>query len=156
MSNTSSMVLGFLKLTSQLSCTVFPISLLFPLYQGNTLALPNNITSLVDFLTTCKSLWRLCGFAGMSDSKNPKLYHHTWRLLIGDIPISFCCQSDSANLGLEWIWSILAINLFKDISNKFKQLSAKLNHSHGKSGFQIAGRHLLNIWSAISISHNQF
>ena len=54
---------------------VFSISL--PLYQGNTLSLPNVITSLVDFVTSYKLLWRLCVSAGTSDSKNPKLYYYT-------------------------------------------------------------------------------
>ena len=35
---------------------VFPISLPFPLYQGNTLSLTNVVTSLVDLVTACKKL----------------------------------------------------------------------------------------------------
>ena len=54
---------------------VFPISLPFPLHQGNTLSLPNVVTSLVNFLTAYKRFWRLCGLAGTSDSKNPELYY---------------------------------------------------------------------------------
>ena len=49
---------------------VFPISLPFPLYH---LFLPIVVTSLVDFLTACKRLRRLCILSGTSDSKNPKL-----------------------------------------------------------------------------------
>ena len=48
---------------------VFPISLTFPLHQGNTLSLPNAYTSLVNFLTTCKKLWRLSVLGGSSDLK---------------------------------------------------------------------------------------
>ena len=38
-------------------------------------SLPNVITSLVDFVTAYKKLWRLCAVAESSDSKNPKLYY---------------------------------------------------------------------------------
>ena len=56
---------------------VFHISLPSPLYQGNnTLSLTKTITSLVNFLTAYKMLWRLCVIAGTSDSKNPELYYY--------------------------------------------------------------------------------
>ena len=31
------------------------------------------------------------------------------------IRFTFCCRSDSANLGSEWIWNVFAINLFTNI-----------------------------------------
>ena len=54
---------------------VFPISLPFPLYQGNTLFLTNVATSLVDLYTACKNLRCMCVVAGMSDSKTQELYY---------------------------------------------------------------------------------
>ena len=54
---------------------VFPISLPSPLHQGNPLSLTNAFTSLVNFLTGYKRLWRLCIVAGTSDSKNLELYY---------------------------------------------------------------------------------
>ena len=41
-----------------------------------SLSLTNSITSLVDYLTACKRLWRLCVVARTSDSKNPELYYY--------------------------------------------------------------------------------
>ena len=41
----------------------------------NTTSHPNVVTSLVDFLTAYKKLWRLCVIGEESDSKNPKLYY---------------------------------------------------------------------------------
>ena len=46
---------------------VFSISLPFPLFQGNTLSLPNFDSSLVNFVTAYKRLWYLCVSAGTSD-----------------------------------------------------------------------------------------
>ena len=54
---------------------IFPNSLPSPLHQGNTLSVSNAFASLVDFLTACKKLWRLCILAGTSDSKNSELYY---------------------------------------------------------------------------------
>ena len=46
---------------------LFSISLSFPLYQGNTLSLPNVVTFLFDFLTAYKRFWHLCSLAEASD-----------------------------------------------------------------------------------------
>ena len=76
---------------------VFSISLPFPLYQGNTLSVPNVVTSLVDFLTTYKRLWCLCVLAGASDSKNPKLYYYNILDSRMDLNLYFCFCSDSTS-----------------------------------------------------------
>ena len=70
-----------------------------PLYQGNTLSLPNVITSLVNFLTACKSLC-LCVVAESLDSKNPnytslcskKFY---WTTLLDNFLTWFICVNNS-------------------------------------------------------------
>ena len=46
----------FLILVSLTPLLVFPISLPFPLYQGNSLSLTNVVTALVNFLTANKRL----------------------------------------------------------------------------------------------------
>ena len=53
----------------------FPSCFPFPFPKVTTLSLPNVVTSLVGFVTACKSLWRLRVIAGTSDSKKPKLYY---------------------------------------------------------------------------------
>ena len=53
----------------------FPSPFPFLYTKVNTLSLPNVVTSLVNSLTAYKRLWRLCGLAGTSDSKNPELYY---------------------------------------------------------------------------------
>ena len=51
----------FVLLYVNLKNDVFPILHPFPLNQGNTLSIPNVVTSLVNFLTTYK-VWDVCAF----------------------------------------------------------------------------------------------
>ena len=59
----------------------FPISLPFPLYQGNT---------LVNFLTAYKRLWDLCILVEASGSKKPEL---NYCLSFGSLLYSICPKS---------------------------------------------------------------
>ena len=67
----------------------FSLSLLFPLYQGNTLSLPNVVNYPHCFITACKSLWRLGIIAGTLDSKtqtystNIIFLQHFWKIQEG-------------------------------------------------------------------------
>ena len=75
----SSIVLGFFNPMLQLKptdVTTFCMQLKNQLESyTKALSLPNVVTSLVDFLTACKSLWCLCVLVGAWDSKNPVLYY---------------------------------------------------------------------------------
>ena len=53
---------------------IFPISFTFPLYQGNTISLPNCFTLLVDFRTEYRRLWHLPILAGMLYKKTDFYY----------------------------------------------------------------------------------
>ena len=39
------------------------------------------VTFLVNFLTACKKLWRLCGVGEASDSKTPKVYYYLRKVM---------------------------------------------------------------------------
>ena len=104
----------FVLLYVHLKNDVFSISLPFPLYQVNTLSLPNVFTSLVNFLTACKKLWRPCVVAGASDSNNSKLYSIllTHRLFIWQ---PFLFLLDGA-LWRSWRYQVEAIRIAQRVN----------------------------------------